>query len=245
MNLFFLLVYFIIITAVIEIYVVLFRLTGLKLEVSRFQVISLMTGTGFTTGESELILGHPIRRKLATFLILFGAFSLAVIISTISNFLSDDLRLNHILYIAGAVILVFGVLKLARVQTMLAIFFHKQMKQNVELGDLPIRDVFLTDKNDYLLNLHIYTNSFLVYKSLNQVIKEHEQLEFVVLFIKRGEVKIRRDIYNEKIHEGDQLFLFGEKGVISDFFKEDIYTMEENLRNQNHTPLTRQDSGIR
>jgi hypothetical protein len=126
MNLFFLLVYFIIITAVIEIYVVLFRLTGLKLEVSRFQVISLMTGTGFTTGESELILGHPIRRKLATFLILFGAFSLAVIISTISNFLSDDLRLNHIIYIAGAVMLVFGVLKLARVQTMLAKLFHNR-----------------------------------------------------------------------------------------------------------------------
>ncbi|MDR7239379.1 hypothetical protein [Neobacillus drentensis] len=243
MNLFFLLVYFIIITAVIEIYVVLFRLTGLKLEVSRFQVISLMTGTGFTTGESELILGHPIRRKLATFLILFGAFSLAVIISTISNFLSDDLRLNHILYIAGAVMLVFGVLKLARVQTILAKLFHKQMKQHVELGDLPIRDVFLTDKNDYLLNLHIYTNSFLVYKTLNQVIKEHEQFEFVVLFIKRGEVKIRRDIYNEKIHEGDQLFLFGDKRFLTDFFKEDISTMEENLRNQYHTPLTRQGSG--
>src|SRR3954471_8406420 len=100
MNLLFLSIYLVIIIAVIEIYVVLFRLTGLKLEVSRFQVISLMTGTGFTTGESELILGHPIRRKLATFLILFGAFSLAVIISTISNFLSDDLRLNHIIYIA-------------------------------------------------------------------------------------------------------------------------------------------------
>ena len=62
MNLFFLLIYFIIITAVTEIFVILFRLTELKLEVSRFQVISLMTGTGFTTGESELILGHPESR---------------------------------------------------------------------------------------------------------------------------------------------------------------------------------------
>jgi hypothetical protein len=198
-----------------------------------------MTGTGFTTGESELILGHPIRRKLATSLILFGAFSLAVIISSISNFLSDDLRLNHILYIAGAVMLVFGILKLARVQTMLAKLFHKQMKQNVKLGDLPIRDVFLTDKNDYLLNLHIYTNSFLVYKTVNQVIKEHDRLEFVLLFIKRGEVKMRRNIYNEKIHEGDQLFLFGEKEVITTLFKDDIHIMEENINNQNHTPLTK------
>jgi hypothetical protein len=240
MNLFFLLIYFIIITAVIEIYVVLFRLTGLKLEISRFQVISLMTGTCFTTGESELILGHPIRRKLATFLILFGAFSLAVIISSISNFLSDDLRMNDILFVAGGVLLVFGVLKLACIQKLLSKLFHKKMKQNIELGDLPIRDVFLTEKDDYLLNLHIYKDSFLAFKTINQVIKEHERLEFVVIFIKRGELKIRRNIYNEKIHEGDQLFLFGEKEVITEYFKDDMNIMEENLKNQQHTPLTRQ-----
>src|SRR3954471_1286030 len=108
MNLLFLSIYLVIIIAVIEIFVILFRLTGLKTEVSRFQVISMMTGTGFTTGESELILGHPIRRKLATILILFGAFSLAVIISSISQFLSEGLRLAEILTGAGVVLVVFG-----------------------------------------------------------------------------------------------------------------------------------------
>src|SRR4051812_9862797 len=161
MNILFLFIYLIIIMTVIEIFVIFFRLTGLKLEVSRFQVISLMTGTGFTTGESELILGHPIRRKLATFLILFGAFSLAVIISSISNFLSDDLRINDILYVAGGVLLIFGVLKLAIIQKILSKLFHNKMEHTLELGDLPIRDVFLTDKEDYLLNLHIYKNSSL------------------------------------------------------------------------------------
>jgi hypothetical protein len=237
MNLLFLLVYFIIITAVIEIYVVLFRLTGLKVEISRFQVISLMTGTGFTTGESELILGHPIRRKLATFLILFGAFSLAVIISSISNFLSEDLRINDVLYVGGGVLLIFGVLKLAFIQNIISKSFHKKMMQHIELGDLPIRDVFLTDKEDYLLNLHIYKDSSLAFKTINQVISEHNQLEFIALFIKRGEMKIRRNIYNEKIHEGDQLFLFGEKEVILELLKDDINIMEENLKNQNHTPF--------
>lgn len=238
MNLIFLLVYFTIITAVIEIFVVLFRLTGLNLKVSRFQVISLMTGTGFTTEESELILGHPIRRKLATFLILFGAFSLAVIISTISNFLSDDLRLIHIFYIAGGFMLVFWVLKLSCIQTLLFKLFHRKMKQQVELGDLPIRDVFLTEKKDYLLNLHIYTDSSLVYKTMNQLFNDHEQLEFVVLFIKRGQSKITGNIYNEKIHEGDQLLLYGDKEVITKLFQHDIRIMEEWLKNQHRTAVT-------
>lgn len=237
MNLLFLLVYFIIITAVIEIFVVLFRLTGLKLEVSRFQVISLMTGTGFTTGESELILGHPIRRKLATFLILFGAFSLAVIISSISNFLTDDLRINDILYVAAAFLLVFGVLKLTFIQKILSKLFHRKMKHTIELGDLPIRDVFLTEKEDFLLNLPIYKDSSLAFKTINQVINDHDQLEFIAVFIKRGERKMRRNIYNVTIREGDQLFLFGEKEVITALFKDDIHIMEETIKN--HTPLTK------
>src|SRR3954463_4341383 len=137
MNLFFLFIYLIIIMTVIEMFVILFRLTGLKVEISRFQVISMMTGTGFTTGESELILSHPIRRKLALFLILFGAFSFAVIISSISQYLSNGLRLKEILSGVGAVIVVFCILKLASIQRMLSRLFNREMKRNVKLADLP------------------------------------------------------------------------------------------------------------
>ena len=237
MNLLFLLIYFLIITTVIEIHVVLFRLTGLKLEISRFQVISMMTGTGFTTGESELVLGHPIRRRLAIFLILFGAFSFAVIISSVSNFLSDDLRTKEILYAAGGVMLVFALLKLACIRKVLSTLFTQKMKQNVELDDLPMREVFLTEKEDYLLNLHIYEESSLTYKTLNQVIKEHDQLEFVVVFIKRGELKIKKNIYHTKIHEGDQILLFGDKKVVIEKFKNEIKIMEKKFNNQEHVPI--------
>ncbi|MEH7180659.1 hypothetical protein [Neobacillus vireti] len=242
MNLFFLLIYFIIITTVIEIFVILFRLTDLKLEVSWFQVISLMTGTGFTTGESELILGHPIRRKLATFLILFGAFSLAVIISSISTILSDDLRTKEILYMAGGVLLVFALLKLKSVQTKLSKLFKQDMKQNIELDDLPIRDIFMSEKQDLLLNLHIYKESTLFQKQISEVIHDYDELEFVVLFILRGELKLRKNIYHTQIHEGDQILIFGDKNVISKLLKKDIKIMEEKLKNTQHTPVSEHHS---
>jgi hypothetical protein len=238
MNLFFLLIYFIIITAVIEIFVILFRLTNLKSEVSRFQVISLMTGTGFTTGESELILGHPVRRKLATFLILFGAFSLAVIISSISTILSEDLRTKDILYASGVVLLVFAILKLKSVQTKLSKLFKQDMKQTIELGDLPIKDIFISEEQDQLLNLHIYKESSLFEKQINQVIHDYDQLGLVVLFIQRGELKLRKNIYHTKIHEGDQILLFGDKNVISRLFKNDIKIMKEKLKDSLHTPVS-------
>lgn len=228
--------YLVIMIAVIEIFVILFRLTGLKVEVSRFQVISLMTGTGFTTGESELILGHPIRRKLATFLILFGAFSLAVIISSISQFLSNDLRTKEVLTVAGAVVVVLCILKLTSIQGMLSKLFNRNMKQNVELADLPIRDVFLKNKEDALINLHIYKDSYLANHTLNQVIKEHDELGLVVLFIKRGDVKIRKNIYDTALHEGDQILLFGTKTLILKTFNHDINRMKEKLKNLQPPP---------
>ncbi|EKN66551.1 hypothetical protein BABA_15617 [Neobacillus bataviensis LMG 21833] len=224
----FLLIYSVIVWAVIEIFVILFRLTGLKVEVSRFQVISMMTGTGFTTEESELILGHPVRRKLGSFLILFGAFSLAVIISSISQFLSNGLRTKEILLAAAAVIVVFAVLKLDVVQRFLARTFNRKMKQQIELADMPIRDVFLKNKDDTLINLHIYQDSELVNRTLNEAAADHDELELVALLIIRGKVRIVKHIYDTPIQEGDQILLFGMKKVISKTFAHDLQLMEEN-----------------
>jgi hypothetical protein len=222
----------VIILAVIEIFVILFRLTGLRVEVSRFQVISMMTGTGFTTGESELILGHPIRRKLATFLILFGAFSLAVIISSISQFLSEGLSANKIFSGAGAVLAVFAVLKMESVRRKLDKVFNREMKQLIELADLPVRDVFLKNKEDFLLHLYIYEDSPLVNHTIREAVIEHEELELVVLFIQRGDVRIRRNLYDTRLHEGDQLLIYGLKEVIVQFFLHDISIMKENQKNR-------------
>ncbi|WP_053347867.1 hypothetical protein [Peribacillus butanolivorans] len=101
MNVVFMVLYFLIIGLVIEISVTLLKLTGLKNTVARFQVISMLKGTGFTTDEPKSIIDHPVRRKISMFLILFGAFSLAVIISSISTLLTDDLRLMELSIIIG------------------------------------------------------------------------------------------------------------------------------------------------
>ena len=55
-----------------EVFTVLFRFTGLPDERARFQVISLLTGCGFTTRESEMILSSRSRRRLARITMLFG-----------------------------------------------------------------------------------------------------------------------------------------------------------------------------
>lgn len=76
---------------VIDIFAILFRLTGMTIEKARFQVISLLTGTGYTTKESELIAQHPTRRKLASALMVTSYVSTLTFISFLVNMLSKSL----------------------------------------------------------------------------------------------------------------------------------------------------------
>ena len=55
-----------------ELFTMLFRFTGVPDEKARFQVISLLTGCGYTTHESELFLSSKARRRLARVIMLFG-----------------------------------------------------------------------------------------------------------------------------------------------------------------------------
>ena len=43
----------------------MFRLTGMSEDKARFQVISLLTNSGFTTSESELILKSKKKKKFS------------------------------------------------------------------------------------------------------------------------------------------------------------------------------------
>ena len=62
-----------------ELFTILFRFMGLPDEKARFQVISLLTGTGFTTRESEMFLSTIQRRRLARITMLFGyAFNITI-----------------------------------------------------------------------------------------------------------------------------------------------------------------------
>lgn len=77
-SLFFVIVVFYIV--IVKAFIILFRITGLTEEKARFQVISLITNSGYTTQESELVVSVLARRKLARIIMLFGyTFSITIV----------------------------------------------------------------------------------------------------------------------------------------------------------------------
>ncbi len=72
-----------------ELFAMLFRFTGLPDDKARFQVISLLTGCGFTTHESELLLSTRSRRRLTRITMLFGyVFNITIVSAFINVFFS-------------------------------------------------------------------------------------------------------------------------------------------------------------
>ncbi|WML49887.1 TrkA C-terminal domain-containing protein [Neobacillus sp. PS3-34] len=227
MDYLFIVIYIFIVLAVIELNVIFFTLTGLEKHISRFQVISMLTGTGFTTGESELIISHPVRRKLSAFLILFGAFSLAVIISSISNILAKNFFTLEIAYGAAFLIILLAVLKIPGLQNKLSKKFKGEMKKKYELEDLPIRDVFLTNEDNYFVEVPIHESSPSIGLTLRGIINEEDDIN--VLFIKRGSVVIRTERLDTELQAGDKVLLYGDKSVLRDKFNEEITAHEEKI----------------
>jgi len=75
----------VILAFIVESLSIALKITGLDIQKARFQVISIITHTGFTTRESELITQHPTRRNIAMGLMLISYVGEAVLISIIVN----------------------------------------------------------------------------------------------------------------------------------------------------------------
>ena len=99
---------FVIIYIVIsDVITILFRLTGLTEEKARFQVISLLTNSGFTTRESEVIVSSKIRRRLARATMLFGyAFTVTIVSTTVNFFMTlSKSEITSLLFVLPLIIL--------------------------------------------------------------------------------------------------------------------------------------------
>ena len=92
-----------------ELFTILFRFTGLPDERARFQVISLLTGCGYTTRESEMFLSNRRRRRLARITMLFGyVFNITIVSAFVNVFLS--LKMSQVEHITVGILIPLAVI---------------------------------------------------------------------------------------------------------------------------------------
>jgi len=155
----------------IEVSIISLKITGMSREKARFQVISLLTSTGFTTRESELITQHPIRRKIAERIMIFKYFASIIGTATLFNvyveLLKEQIKTIDIVIWLIMLSAIFGILKnkwiILRIDTFVERSLVKQARENkrrynsqalLDSEDFGIVDVVL-DQGNYLVGLRI------------------------------------------------------------------------------------------
>jgi uncharacterized protein with PhoU and TrkA domain len=85
--------------------------TGMSREAARFQARSAFSGAGFTTSESEIVVSHPVRRRIIMWLMLVGnAGILAVVASMVLAAAGQDdeaSALIRVVSVVGAISLIW------------------------------------------------------------------------------------------------------------------------------------------
>ena len=211
---------FLIYLILIELYTILFRMTGLTKEKSKFQVISMITTAGFTTSESEIITSSKVRRRIAVAAMITGTLFSVVIISLIINLFTkiqnSSNSAEHVVWIGVA----FGVFIVLLILFKLPIT-TKLFEKLVEF----VANTFfhVNSNNNVITQLDVYGDDAinivpdeLVGKTLAESnLKARYHLNILMVQRNKRTININRDTV---IQKKDVLLVFGPKKLIERFF---------------------------
>lgn len=145
---------------VVRIAAVAMRITGLAENVARFQCISALTGAGFTTSESEMIVNYPIRRRIIVALMILGNLGLASTAATlIVSFVAVEPNSTAVLTQALLFLLAIGLTLLVMlnkaVDRVMCAFVGFTLRKTTSLGKYRFQRL-LQLRNGYSVTEHVF-----------------------------------------------------------------------------------------
>ncbi|MBM3963644.1 MAG: hypothetical protein FJ308_01045 [Planctomycetes bacterium] len=90
-------------------------MTGLSYDTASFQSYSTFFGVGFTTKEAELVVNHPVRRRIIRDLILVGNIGLTgALATTVASMMQSNNVLHPIVLLSTVVFVVLLITYIGR-----------------------------------------------------------------------------------------------------------------------------------
>ncbi|SHH93717.1 TrkA C-terminal domain-containing protein [Clostridium grantii] len=218
MNVALSILFFLIIFLLIEVLAIIFKITGLEISKARFQIISILTHTGFTTRESELIVQHPIRRKIASILMVVSYVGQATLISLIiSVFTNRNNTIVLIIIVLCLFIVAIFVLRnrhtVNAFENLLEKYIKKQMKSKTKNKTI---DEVLNLNNEFGVAEITIDETFLICgKTLSESKLKDKYIQ--VLTIDRGSHIIHFPRASFKFQEADKVTVYGKIEGIKEF----------------------------
>ena len=193
--------------------------TGVPHHVARFQARSAMTGSGFTTMESEQIVTHPVRRRIVMLLMLVGNLGAA---GLIGSFIGGFAGISSV---GGgfrrAIILLVGLLALFYISK--SPWADRQLTRAMtsilrRFTDLDIRDeaTLLRLHGEYsIVELQVQEGDWIQGRTLTELDLAREGV-LVLSIIKPDGTYVGAPTGNDRASAGDVLVLYGRETAMCD-----------------------------
>lgn len=197
----------ILLAVIMEIAASALRLTGLDIHTARFQALSALTGTGFTTKETELVMTNRQRRRIVMFLMVLGPIGFITILGSVIFSFEEDVIINQLIMI----ILVFLIILLITRSKKLMAFFHRSIEKQLKKRRYPRRvaleQVLQLNKDYGVCEVKIDKRSKYLDRQLSDT--DFKEKGFVVLAIDRSGSLIAVPKGSDFLKEEDVIIVFG------------------------------------
>lgn len=195
-------------------------MTGLEKKKARFQALSAFSGTGFTTKEAELVINHPVRRKIVTWLMIMGNAGVATVIVTATSSLATSrgyqLPINVVVLILG-IFLIYKIMTHRRIMKKWENFIERKLVKSPTFEEATTEDLLHFLEGYGVVKKIVSEDSPLIGRSIAE--SGLSEKGALVLGIERGKNWIPIPKARERIERDDRLVVYGPNDVLKELSK--------------------------
>jgi type III secretory pathway component EscS len=213
------LIIFVISISIVKVASIMLKLTGMSEDMARFQARSAFTGTGFTTGEAESIVRHPVRRRIIMNLMFMGNVGIVSFVSTLiltfTTFTDQRDIALRLGIIVGAVLFMLMLSRIGLVDWILSKIVHAYMRRFTRVYAHDYDSLLFLGKDYEVIKFAVGEGAWLAERSLGEARLNDEGL--LVLGIQRTDGYYLAVPRGETlVYSGDEIIVYGrEEGLKS------------------------------
>jgi hypothetical protein len=196
-------------------------MTGMEKKKARFQALSAFSGTGFTTKEAEFVVNHPQRRKIVTWLIIFGNAGIVTVIVTATSSMATSRGYHlpiNIVILAVGIFLIYKIATYKKFTRYWEKFIENKLIKSPVFEEATTEELLHFLEGYGLVKKIVGVKSGLIGKTL---VKSHlREKGAVVLGIEREKSWIPVPKAGEVIKRGDRLVVYGPLNALKDILKQ-------------------------
>ncbi len=194
---------------VVRIGAIALEMTGMERSRARFQALSAFSGTGFTTREAELVVNHPRRRKIVTYLMILGNAGIVSVIATfVLSLRQSGFRPSlNLVIIAASLFVLYRIASHQKFAKKLTSKIRETLREKLHFEKVHVEELLQQSDGYGIASIFVGRRSKVAGLTLTK--SGFKERDLMILSIERDEGVIPVPKAQTKIQVGDRLICYG------------------------------------